>query len=613
MKYKREYGLVSIVISNYNNENYIQDCLDSLLNQTYKDIELIVINDASTDDSINAINQWIEKNKDSFIRENYITVVNMPRNVGFSGAVTVGMYLAKGEFVAMHDGDDRSNETRIEKQVGFLRNNPDIYSVGSDYSVFNDADPTPVKVLNTISFGSDKIKDIYYKGGHCICFGSLLFRGVVFDEVGGLSRKMDLVEDYEFIAKIIHLGVENLNDTLYYYREHTKQRSKDLFLKREVPIDIHDYKVLFVLDSLGIGGTETHVLALVSELIQRGIKVVILAARGELYDEFDKLGCKIYNIDFPLTIVNESTSKMSLENQIISIINDEDINIVHAHQSPSGALSIDVCKKLNIPCVFTIHGLYYQDIVYDKLKSATEVISVSQPVYDWLLEYGVASTVIPNSLNFEAFKIPSGNLDIRESLNIPKDSMLILYCSRIAWGKANVASNLIRVCRDLRKLENLNLHLLIVGDGPDFNRIASSAKMANLVVGEDFIHLLGGQTNVKDYYISCDCVVGTGRVVIEALACNKPIIAAGNHGYFGILDESNLEKSWSVYFGDHQSIKSNNASYLYKDLKDLYHNRLSLSSQLESLTMWARNKFDISINTNYVLDIYKRSFEKINL
>ena len=70
--------------------------------------------------------------------------------------------------------------------------------------------------------------------------------------------------------------------------------------------------------------------------------------------------------------------------------------------------------------------------------------------------------------------------------------------------------------------------------------------------------------------MEADCVVGTGRVAIEAIACKKPVFAAGNNGYFGLLNCDNIENAWRVYFGDHKSLKSNNASFLY-------HTRLCLS------------------------------------
>ena len=57
---------------------------------------------------------------------------------------------------------------------------------------------------------------------------------------------------------------------------------------------------------------------------------------------------------------------------------------------------------------------------------------------------------------------------IKQSLGIDENAFTIVYCSRIAWDKTKVAENLLKVCRDLVRIENLDIHLIIIGDGPDF-------------------------------------------------------------------------------------------------------------------------------------------------
>ncbi|MDO7205493.1 glycosyltransferase [Paraclostridium bifermentans] len=74
---------------------------------------------------------WIRKNKNSFKNDNYIKLIELPKNVGFSGAVTYGLFLAQGEYIAMHDGDDRSHKDRIKKQVSFLNEHKEISAVGT--------------------------------------------------------------------------------------------------------------------------------------------------------------------------------------------------------------------------------------------------------------------------------------------------------------------------------------------------------------------------------------------------------------------------------------------------------------------------------------------------
>ncbi|MGL5381209.1 glycosyltransferase [Clostridium sp.] len=612
MLYKREEDLVSIIVTNYNNENYIEDCLDGILNQTYKNIEVILVNDASTDNSLDIIHDWIDYNFHSFDNKDYLTVINLPRNVGFSGAVSVGLFMCKGEFIAFHDGDDISVENRIEKQVEYLKNNPNIGVIGSNYSVFSNEDPTPKILPNGLAYSVEHIKDIYSKGGNCVCYGTLMIRGDIFDKIGGLSRKLPLVEDYEFITRLLPFGVNNLTDILYNYRVHQKQRSRGLYKSNNIELDNSNLNVLLVLDRFNIGGTETHVLSLAKELISQGVSVVLIADDGPLSVEFEKLDCKIYNVDFPLHIITDLNQKSRYMNRITQIIKEEKITIVHAHQSPSGSICIDLCKDLGIPCVFTVHGLYYQDIAYDRLQLVDSVISVSQPVYDWLLGYNIQSTVIPNAVDFDKSLCLSCNSSIRSDLNIDEDALIVLYCSRIAWGKTAVAENLIRVSRDLRRLENLNIHVLIIGDGPDLDKVTASAQRANTILGKEYIHVLGPKTDLNDYYLACDCVVGTGRVAIEAMSFGKPIIASGNHGYFGILNENNLDNSWRVYFGDHESSKINNASYLYKDLKYIYNHKESLSSLSTACTTWGKNKFDVKIIIEDILQAYRNSLSNYN-
>ena len=112
-----------------------------------------------------------------------------------------------------------------------------------------------------------------------------------------------------------------------------------------------------VLDSLNLGGTETHVLSLIKEFMDRGIHVCLLANHGTFSSEFVKLGCTIYNIDFPLYVIKDEFIALRYKNKIKQIISAENINVIHAHQSPSGALCVDVGKELSIPCIFTVHGL----------------------------------------------------------------------------------------------------------------------------------------------------------------------------------------------------------------------------------------------------------------
>ncbi len=233
MEMERVKNLVSVVITNYNRADYIRECLDSILLQTYQKWELIIVDDASTDDSVLIINEWIRRNQSS-LAENQVIVHVLPRNVGFSGAINVGFYLARGEFIAVQDSDDYSHALRLERQVKFLQENPDIELVGTNYYAFPSEMPNKRELSTWIKYG-DEIKKVYGNGGHCVCHGTIVFRGRLFDQIGGPTRRIKGAEDYEFIAKSLNARarIENIPEALYYYRLHANQRSTKYYRRKE--------------------------------------------------------------------------------------------------------------------------------------------------------------------------------------------------------------------------------------------------------------------------------------------------------------------------------------------------------------------------------------------
>lgn len=233
METEREQGLVSVVVTNFNRADYLVECLDSILLQTYRKWELIFIDDASTDDSIEIVNEWVKRQQAS-LAGYQVLIHRLPRNVGFSGAINVGFYLARGEFIAVQDSDDYSHVLRLERQVKFLQERPDIELVGTNYYAFSSETPSKRELSTWIRYG-DEIRKVYGNGGHCVCHGTIVFRGRLFDQIGGPTRRIKGAEDYEFIAKSLNARakIENLPEALYYYRMHAHQRSTKYYRRKE--------------------------------------------------------------------------------------------------------------------------------------------------------------------------------------------------------------------------------------------------------------------------------------------------------------------------------------------------------------------------------------------
>lgn len=604
MKNNRIKGLVSIVVSNYNNAKYVKQCLNSLINQSYKNIEIIIIDDCSKDNSVRVIQSWISKR--SYKDKIKIKFLRMPKNIGFSGAVTVGMYLARGEYIAMQDSDDVSQKNRIELQVKYLQENEDIMMVGSNYYVFEDSLKEARIEPNFVVYGRNNILEDFAQGKSPVCFGTILFKGSIFDEIGGLTRKLAGAEDYDFIQKSVINGIDNIDKPLYFYRSHEGQRSRIYYSNnndKKKKINKKELSVLLVLDKFNIGGTETHVLTLTKQLIKEGVKVTVVASDGPLAQEFKKLKCKIYNIDFPPSIENDSSKREIFLKKIYEIFDLEGINAVHAHQSSSGNLVVEAAKKENIPSVFTIHGMYYYDILGSTLRQANKVISVSIPVYKWLMKFGINSVVVPNGI---AYKSYTNNINyyLRRKYNIAKDTMCITYCSRMAWEKIKVCQNLITVVRDLRINENIKYEAIIVGDGPGYNELKALGDETNKKLGKEVIHFTGNQIDVNKYYLGSDCVLGTGRVAIEAMAVAKKVIAGGNSGYFGLITDENFSEAWQTYFGDHDFKVGNDAIYLYNDMKKYYSEKKNFDKDIYDIYRKSKELFEISKVTEKLIDIY---------
>lgn len=229
-------GVVSIVIPNYNCAAYLYDCLEGIRNQTYNNWEIILVDDGSTDHSVQQAERWLQSNRATFPRDNTFITLVLPRNVGYSGAATIGLYMAWGEYIAFQDADDISHRERFEKQVHYLNNHPKIEMLGTNYHVFEGNPKVITAKPKWIHYG-EQIRNIYYKGGHCVCHGTIMLRGTLFDRIGGHTRRVEGAEDYDFIARCLHpkeLNVDNLSDVLYYYRSHPNQRSRKFFNKRGI-------------------------------------------------------------------------------------------------------------------------------------------------------------------------------------------------------------------------------------------------------------------------------------------------------------------------------------------------------------------------------------------
>ena len=158
MEHNTYNPLISVCVISYNSSEYIMDVLESIKSQTYRNIELIVSDDKSPDDTVAICKEWIEKNKDRFVR----TEVIVPeKNTGTAGNYNRALFASKGEWIKFVDADDLLFPNCLTDNVDFVENHPVANIVFSDILYFTDP-----KNPSNRHFVSEEEKRFFTKDAH---------------------------------------------------------------------------------------------------------------------------------------------------------------------------------------------------------------------------------------------------------------------------------------------------------------------------------------------------------------------------------------------------------------------------------------------------------------
>jgi glycosyltransferase involved in cell wall biosynthesis len=202
---------VTVLMSVFNGQEFLRKAVDSILAQTYKDFELLVIDDCSSDRSADILRSYTDRR---------LRVVRNPQNLGLTAALNLGLQLSRGELIARQDADDVSHATRLEGQVGFLRQNPHIALLGTQVRIINEMG----RVLRPMVLhrcASERGVDWQLLFGNPFVHSSVMFRRAVIADLGGYNESLRYSQDIELWSRVLtkHQGT-NLTETLVDYRTH---------------------------------------------------------------------------------------------------------------------------------------------------------------------------------------------------------------------------------------------------------------------------------------------------------------------------------------------------------------------------------------------------------
>ncbi len=209
----KKWPLVSVYIPTFNYGRYIEQAIKSVLNQTYKNWELIIINDGSTDKTDEIINKFENNER--------ITIVKQ-ENKGLTVTSNIALRLSKGKYIIRLDGDDYFDENALLVTTNYMELNPDIDLVYPDYYLIDEAGEI-ISIERRDKVNSDiELLDMPAHGA------GTMFKRKVLLELGGYNEEIRCQDGYDIWIRFIqNYKTGNINLPLFYYRQHENNLTKN--------------------------------------------------------------------------------------------------------------------------------------------------------------------------------------------------------------------------------------------------------------------------------------------------------------------------------------------------------------------------------------------------
>lgn len=293
-------------------------------------------------------------------------------------------------------------------------------------------------------------------------------------------------------------------------------------------------KILLVIDQLGIGGAESHVLQLARGLAALG-EDVTLASGGSPPP-------KLCHLSLPLPSHNP-LKLLRAKQKLCRLLRTEHFDIVHAH-ARIPALLIKGCQKYGSAPIVTAHAHFRVDPLLSRICYwGTHTIAVSDDLGNYLVQaYRLPHrqiSVIPNGIDMKLF---SPAPEKRHP-----DRLTLVFASRLDRDCSLGAELLCQLAPTLRK-KHPRLLILLAGGGEAFPRVSQLAARANAQIGSETVKALGNVLDMPSLLQSADVFVGVSRAAIEAAACGCAVVLCGNEGFLGVLDRSSAPSAQASNF-----------------------------------------------------------------
>ncbi len=202
---------VSVIMPVYNCGPYLAEAVESILRQTWKDFEFIIVDDGSTDDSLAVLEKYARQ-------DDRIRVISRP-NTGIVGALNDALVAARGKYVARMDGDDVSLPQRLQLQVEYLELNPSCVAVGASAQLV-DEEGDPLCIVPAWTDPRRLNDDLLRFGGSALIAASAVMRTDAVRRVGAYRKEFQWTEHKDLFIRLAEIGqLANVPEVLYLYRQ----------------------------------------------------------------------------------------------------------------------------------------------------------------------------------------------------------------------------------------------------------------------------------------------------------------------------------------------------------------------------------------------------------
>jgi glycosyltransferase involved in cell wall biosynthesis len=225
---RKENPNVTVLMSVYNAEKYLEKAIDSILNQTLKSFEFLIIDDGSNDRTAEILKSYDDPR---------IKIITNEKNIGLTKSLNKGLRRIRGEYIARMDSDDISLPDRLAKQVYYLNTHPEVGVLGSATQIIDGCGNLSYIYRFPVEHGLIRWCLLFYNP---IVHPSVMIRREVLDQIGGYHLHTIRAQDYDLwwrLSKVTRLG--NLPDVLLYLRKHKESiTEKHLVQQRKSSIKI---------------------------------------------------------------------------------------------------------------------------------------------------------------------------------------------------------------------------------------------------------------------------------------------------------------------------------------------------------------------------------------